>query len=228
MTDTTNTTGFGKRLANARHKRGHRSTHALADAVKDNYPHTGITHATVVNLELGITPDPTVREVIELAQTLALPPAALIFDLHAPFDAPDDHEAGGRTNLDMVAWFAAVPLHRKGEATSYDELVTMARRVYDTHQRVAQMPEAYAVVAGELAENPDQLADLRAQLEGLVKREQETLDTLTGLLEKLEATVPDHMKQLPDGSDVWAAIDDVEVSVASEQPEWSQYSPEKE
>ena len=220
MTTEHEKTGFSRRLARLRREQGHTNAQALADAVQEVYPETGITRGTIVNLELGREKDPTVREVVELACTLGVPPVALLFDLEDPFGPPDDLDAGHQTNLEMLVWLVWGDMPPTNEAHKrLAKIVSAAHALHDLHKRVERTPNAYAVPANDLADRPEELSALHSQLDAIMRNKQVQVEGLVELLVAAGARVPDHVGRVPTANDLWTQIPAVEDLPAGEQPE---------
>ncbi|PPG18971.1 hypothetical protein C5C74_08320 [Rathayibacter sp. AY1E8] len=95
-------TGLGLRVAKYRKIAGFRDAQALADAV----PSEAVTRSTIVNIELGRKSDPSIGELLAIAEALNRSPLELLLDLEDPFAVAElPTMARTLTNLEVERWF---------------------------------------------------------------------------------------------------------------------------
>lgn len=116
-------TGLGLRVAKYRKMAGFRDAQALADAV----PSESVTRSTIVNIELGRKSDPSIGELLAIAETLNRSPLELLLDLEDPFAVAElPTMARTLTNLEAERWFRL-----RFELSHLPDSHNRARRVLD-------------------------------------------------------------------------------------------------
>ena len=215
-------TGFGLRLAEYRRDRGFRDAGALADAVEQLDPDTKVTRSTIINLEAGRKPDPTVSEVVILARALGVHPAALLLDLKDPFGKPDDIDVGDVDNLAAFYWLGGPHDEDNNLDTPPAKVPTgllAGQAVQAIHDRVNELPQSFTPLVLDM-DTPAQLLRVRRQMETMLNAEHDNLRVAVAYLEESGAHVPDHLKTLPDLAEVWARTQKRVANQTDSTPLW--------
>lgn len=96
-------TPIGTRIGTLRRTRGYPTAESLADAIPDGH----LSKSTIVNIEAGRKPDPSVREIMLIASALGVSIFEVLLDLENP-NAPVEvvglaEPYAGMSNIEYVA-----------------------------------------------------------------------------------------------------------------------------